>query len=398
MPPKSAVPPRPRQASFAGWVIVIGSVLVVVSAFEQVAGLQSIESQEAIRDFLATPPGDGMGLDFDAAREILRVLALVAGAAGAASAILGGYALMRSTSARLGLSILAAPLLVGGLAVSGLVSGLVIAGVVMLWLQPTTSWFAGVTPPEPRPGSRTALRSERRAAGASREPRPAAGVPPDEQQRTLWPPPVPPAAPGDGPSDAPSAGPADPAAGPSAGPPGMVWPPPRPIELTAEVPASGSRRAAVAATRPSALNAACLVTWISCGVVALALAATGLVLLSVPDAVFDQLRAQDPELLSGSMGESELRRLTLIGCSVGVVWCAAASVFAVAAFQGRRWGWIALVVSASVSGVTSLVLLLGSLALLVTLAGSAAVLGLLLRPESRAWCRPRPGARDSVSP
>ncbi len=345
----------------------------------------------------------GWGSSFDAAREILRVLALVAGAAGAASAILGGYALMRSTSARLGLSILAAPLLVGGLAVSGLVSGLVLAGVVMLWLQPTTSWFAGVTPPEPRPGSRTALRSERRAAGASREPRPATDVPPDEEQRTVWPPPVPPATPGTGPSDAPSAGPVDPAAGPSAdpsaGPPGMVWPPPRPVELTAEPSAaSGSRRPAVAATRPSALNAACLVTWISCGVVALALAATGLVLLSVPDAVFDQLRAQDPELLSGSMGESELRRLTLIGCSVGVVWCAAAAVFAVAAFQGRRWGWIALVVSASVSAVTSLVLLLGSLALLVTLAGSAAALGLLLRPESRAWCRPRPGARGSVSP
>ncbi len=128
------------------------------------------------------------------------------------------------------------------------------------------------------------------------------------------------------------------------------------------------------------------------------LAATALVLLAAPDAVFDQLRRQDPALLDGSMTEGDLRRATLIGCSIGLVWCLAAVAFAVAAFQGRRWGWVGLVATSAVSGVTSLVLLLGSLALLVTLAASAAVLGLLLRPESRAWCRPRREARGSVSP
>ena len=207
----------------------------------------------------------------------------------------------------------------------------------------------------------------------------------------------------------------------SAAPPGMAWPPPSttepapvPSQAPSQAPSQGPSQLqpgrgptgshAMApfrpstADRPSALSAACLVAWITCGLAALVLAATGLVLLSVPDAVFDELRRQDPELLRSGFSESELRRLTLIGCAIGFAWCAAAITFAVAAFQGRRWGWIGLVVSAAISGVTSLVLLVGSLALIVTLAASAASLGLLLRPESREWCRRRPQGRGSVSP
>ena len=391
MPPKPSGPPRPRQASFAGWVIVIGSVLVVVSAFERVAGLQSIETQESIRSFLAEPPGDGLGLSFDSAREILRVLALVAGAAGVAAAILGGYALMRSSGARLALSVLALPLLVGGLAVSGLVSALVIASVVMLWLQPTTSWFAGVAPPEPR------TRTPRAASGSSA---------PASSASTSWP-----SEPGADPHQEPATRPSwpSPVSGPptDAGegrPPGMAWPPAAPsapgdpaaMPATGPAPYTAPTQQPVP-TRPPAVFGACLVTWITTGLTALVLALTGLVLLVMPDAVFDELRRQDPQLLSSGVGEGQLRVFTLVGCALALVWCVVAVVLAVGVFRGRRWGWVGLVVSAALSSILSLVLMVGSLAMVVTLVASATTIGLLLRAESRAWCRRWPKSRGSVS-
>ncbi len=398
MPPNPAGPPRPRQATFAGWVIVIGSVLVVISAFERVSGLSSLETQESIREFLAEPPGDGLGLSFDAARETLRVLALVAGAAGVASAILGGYALMRSSGARLGLSVLALPLLVGGLAVSGLVSALVIAGVVMLWLQPATSWFAGVAPPEPR--TRTPRAGSGSPSTSVPGPAPEVGAEPrpDAETPGSWPAPVAGPAPGTG----------------QAQPPGMAWPPAAtdPADDAGPAGPAGPASATVAwpatstglsrpseETRPSAVFAACLVTWITSGLIALGLALTALVLLAMPGAVFDELQRQDPELLASSgADEGQLRVLTLVGCALALAWCASAVVVAIGVFRGRRWGWVGLVVSGVLCAVVSLVLMAGSLALAVPLVASATTTGLLLRSESRAWCRRRPKSRGSVSP
>ena len=62
MPTDSPTLERPRQVTLAGWLIVVGSVLVVLSAFERMSGLHSLETQEAIADFLSQPPGDELGL------------------------------------------------------------------------------------------------------------------------------------------------------------------------------------------------------------------------------------------------------------------------------------------------------------------------------------------------
>ena len=151
--------------------------------------------------------------------------------------------------------------------------------------------------------------------------------------------------------------------------------------------------------RPSAVFAACLVTWITSGLIALGLALTALVLLAMPGAVFDELRRQDPELLASSgADEGQLRVLTLVGCALALAWCATAIVVAIGVFRGRRWGWVGLVVSGVLCAVVSLVLMAGSFALAVPLVASATTTGLLLRSESRAWCRRRPKSRGSVSP
>ena len=55
-------PSRPRQVSFAAWLIIGGSLFVLVSAFEQMAGVQSLDTRRAVQDFLAEPPADGLGV------------------------------------------------------------------------------------------------------------------------------------------------------------------------------------------------------------------------------------------------------------------------------------------------------------------------------------------------
>jgi hypothetical protein len=346
MPSDSAVPERPRQVTLAGWLIVVGSVLVVLSAFERISGLHSLETQDAISDFLSRPPGDGLGLSLDGAQSLLRVLALVGGAAGAAAAILGYQVLARSRSARVALTVLALPLFVGGMAVSGFVAALVVVSVLMLWLQPAKDWFNGVAP--------AARRAE-------------AGVP------------VPTPVPTGGPVR-PDQARLDPTS------PDPTRPDPTRPDPTR--PAQG---------RPAPVTAACIVTWVFCGIALALLGMTVLVLVAAPDLVFDEVRRQDPDFASSGLDEAEVRQAAFAGSAVLGVWCLTAIGFAVAAFNGYRWGRLALVISTAAAGAVTALLMLGSLALVVPMAAAAVTVGLLLRPESKAWCRRTPGRRGSVS-
>jgi hypothetical protein len=322
MPPEA--PARPRQVTLAAWLIVVGSVLVVLSAFERMSTLHSLETQEAISEFLSQPPGDGLGLSVNGAQSLLRVLSLVGGGAAAAAAILGHQVLSRSRSARVALTVLTVPLLIGGMAVFGFVATLVVVSVVMLWLQPAKDWFDGVTPPPP----------------PARQVVPALAL-----------------------GSAPVPVPAHPAG-----------------------------------SRPASVTAACIVTWVTCGLALCVMGMTVLVLLVAPDLVFDEVRRQDPDFGKSGLTEGEVRQAVFIGGAIAGVWCAAAIGLAVAAFRGLRWGWVALLVSTVAAGAVSSALMLGSLVLIVPLAAAAVTTGLLIRPESRAWCRRTTRRRGSVSP
>ena len=77
--------PRPRQVTMAAWMAVGASVLVVLTVFDTVAGLHTLETRRTIEQFLAEPPGVDLGLDVDGAIAVVRVLAMVtAGCATAA--------------------------------------------------------------------------------------------------------------------------------------------------------------------------------------------------------------------------------------------------------------------------------------------------------------------------
>jgi hypothetical protein len=161
--PKSV---RPPQATVAGWLVVGGSVVVVLMALGQGAVLHSLDTQDAVEEYLSSPPGDQLGLGVQGMLTLLRVVWTVTAVSAAATAILGWYALHRSKGARLALSALAVPLFITsfffvGLPGASAFPAMVTAAIVMLWFQPSRDWYDGITrvapaPPPPLPAPPTA--------------------------------------------------------------------------------------------------------------------------------------------------------------------------------------------------------------------------------------------------
>ena len=51
----SATQPRPPQVTAAAWMIMVGSVFVVLTVWDRIAGLHSLDSRKALHDALDTP-------------------------------------------------------------------------------------------------------------------------------------------------------------------------------------------------------------------------------------------------------------------------------------------------------------------------------------------------------
>jgi hypothetical protein len=332
-------PARPTQVTLAGWLVVVGSVLVVLMSFSEVAALRSLETREAVEKRVADSGGDVLGLDVQGVLTAMRVLLMVAAASAAATAILGWQALQRSKGARVALSVCAVPLFAAGLVQQGgLVSAMVTAAIVMLWFQPARDWFDGtVRTPPPAP------------------------LPPAPRERVGH----------------------DPL---------LDLPPPTapPLHPTAyaDRPAGGpTRQAAVGTARPSTVTWACLLTWLF-SVPALALfAATLVAMVADPQQMVDEMHAQSPEAAE-QFTDSTLRAV-LYATSAGIVlWSVAAVALAVLVWRRVRWAVPLLMVSAAGAAVLCLLAVVGSLVAVVPLAACAATLALLLRPESRAWLSP----------
>ena len=173
--PESEKLPRPRQVTLAAALVMGASGMLVVSVFERLGDLRSIESRLAIEEFINQPPGSDLGLDLESVLDLLYVVSMVAAGLATAAAILGFHVLKRNRSARLGLSVLAVPLFLCGLVTGGFLASVVAASVAMLWLSPARHWFAGTTP-EPVPSSAsTPAADARTAAGADGAPAAPAG-------------------------------------------------------------------------------------------------------------------------------------------------------------------------------------------------------------------------------
>ncbi|WP_235736224.1 hypothetical protein [Nocardioides alcanivorans] len=122
--------PRPPQVTLSGWAILVGSVIVLVSVYDTVANLRSIDTRDELQRMLSEPPLSGTGMSFERLLDVMHGASLVAGACAAAMAVLGAFVLRRHKEARIAVSVLAVPLFLCGLLVGGFAASMVAVAAV----------------------------------------------------------------------------------------------------------------------------------------------------------------------------------------------------------------------------------------------------------------------------
>jgi hypothetical protein len=304
-------------------MLMAGSGLAVLLVADRLAGLHSLESRQAVEQFLSREPGSGLGLDVDGALGLIRTAAMVTAGCATAAGILGYQVLRRSRSARVAVSVLAVPIFLTGMVTGGFVTSVIAASAAILWLQPARAWFDGTTPPE-----RPATAAARATAGA---PAPVVAAPPA-----------------------------------AATPAATAYP--------------------RAERRPGAVLWACALTWVATGLTMLGLTASGVVLAVRTDVMLDEAHRQSPDLAAQGVTDQMLVAATyaLIG-GIGL-WCLGAAVIAFFVLRGAAWARIVLLVSAATASAACLVgAAVGAVVLLLPLGASVATIALLLRSEVGLW-------------
>jgi hypothetical protein len=331
---------RPRHTTVTAGLIIGGSALAVLGVVDQLVALHSLDTRQALEDFLRRPPGSDLGLDLSSARSALRAVLMVVAGCATASLVLGFGVLRRDHRSRLALTALAVPLFLGGMVTGGLWTSIAASASMLLWLGPSGDWFAGRTP--------------------ERRPKPEASRAPAQQQP---PPQVPP--PTSGPAAAPMA------AWPH---PGTAYPQTQPQ----------SRR------RPSTLLTACVLTWSLSGLVIGLMSLTVGVAVAAPDTMWREILRQQPQVADQGISRDEVFAAAQVLGIVGIAWAIVAIVLAALVYRGSNGARVALAVSGYVAAALCLLGTLSSPVMLVPLLVCAGGASLLLRPESRAWCQPPP--------
>lgn len=355
---------RPPQVTFAATIIIVGSVMAVLTAWDRVSNLRSLDSRNAVEEFLSEPPGQGLGLQIDDVLAMLHVSGVVAAVCATVTGILGWYVLKGDKASRLVIAVAAVPLFISGMAIGGFASSFVGAAAVMLWLAPAGEWFATGrwTPPPPREEvKREVAKLEDRAAqrptefppapGAPTEPRPAerpyATAPPDESVAQQFP--------------AEQAGP----------------------------------RHLSPARRPGGVVAAFVITATMTFVVAMVALLAVLLVAAAPDTVMEQLASQ-PGVEDITL--AQVRSSTYVSAGTILVMCVAGLVFAALGLRRHEWARRAWMVAAGLSAVGCVLMIATApgAGLVAVLPGIAAVitLAMLQRADVRAWYAsgPRRGA------
>lgn len=413
----------------AGWVALTGSALLVLTLFDSMGQIRSIEMRDSINEFLATSPGAGLGLDRAEILNILRGTMFFAGAAGAAATVLAIYVLQGNQGARIGFTIAAVAIILTAPVTGSPFAVLVAVAAAMLWTRPARDWFAG------RPAA-SARKEGRGIFGSSEQPRPGAnqsggngpstgGSGSPEWQRPPDSPsdrPVPPPTQGFGAptaSNAPSypeqgqpqqqsqqqpqqqpqqgaqqqpqpqsgygaQGQAPYGQGQQGGQQGQSWQPSaygqQPQQYGGYPP---YRQAPNPDKRPTTVTVAVWLTWVLAGLTAVVFGFVMLAMLAAKDQLIEGIQAE-PEFQQLGVSSDDLIALLWVTCAIVLFWCASAIVLASFAYRRQNWARIALAASSavtvlfSIAGITSVVSL-------VTLIGAGAVIVLLFTGGANQW-------------
>jgi hypothetical protein len=340
---------RPPQVTVAVGIAMLGSIFVVLAAWDRITGLHSLDTRESLRSVLDAPVLRDNDLTVSQLVVAVRVVSMVAAACATAIAVLSVQTLRRSRTARLLMTVLAVPMFLGGLAADGIFSSAVAAAVATLWFGPARTWFLDAA--RARDRTPAIWPPPRQMAGHARPPE--RGVPQGDR----------------------------PPAGTRPHPPASsrAWAPP--TSSTYDV-----RRGV--AGRPNALLTACLLTWMFCSMTVLLVGASLIVLAIDSTAVLDQMHRQDPRLSERGITDHHLLLFAYVTGGIVIAWAVAAAVVAALVFKRRRWAWSALLVSTTAVVVLGLVAVVGFVLVLVPLTAAVVTLLLLTRREVRQWVRP----------
>ena len=352
--PTNKAQPRPPQVTYACWAVILASVALVISAFQQISTLHTLDTRTSVARLLANEPS-GLGFTVDGWLTALKVLSMICGACAAAGTILGWQTLQRSRPARLVLLVLAVPMVISGLAIGPFFAALVVVAVVSLWLPVANAWFG-------RPvGEKIQVMSE--------------APPPSEPQREDRPdqPPAPYGQPyGQPPYGQP----------PQYGAPQAPYSPPTPGPYP---PYSGLPTDPDA--RPGGITAAGVITFILAGLSTL----FGVLLMAASAATDDFYRTlTDQGYDMHGVTKGELQAGLLAAGAVCAVLGVAAIVAAIFVMRRSRAARVVLTVLAGVTILLSLVGITGVLPI-TTLAGAIATIVLLYQRRSNEWFARRTG-------
>jgi hypothetical protein len=350
--------PRPPQVTMAGWVTIVGSVLVVIGVWEVIANLRSLDTRERVEEMLSESPMNGTGIGVEEWLSIMHTVSLVAAGCATAAAILGWHVLKRSRGARIGLSVVAVPLFLSGLFAGAFLSSMVAVAAALLWTKPSRDWFDGIAAAPPTSRSASSGQSTGQSTGQSAE------------RSAGWPP-----GPGGPP---PPSGPSYPLPPPEGSP--YPLPPPPGLPPTA----MGAQRPVFSTARPTELLQACLVTWVCAGVVLLG-SAMFVLMLAVQPSLAKDIYEQDSTFADAGLTATTIRSLLLTFFSVLALWSTAAVILAVFAFVGRNWARLGLVGCAVTAGLFCVVAALGSAFLFLPAMACGGTAFLLLRPRVHHW-------------
>ena len=185
---------RPSQVTMAGWIAAAGSALLVLTVLDAMSRLRSVEMRDSIDEFLARPPGNGLGLESGQVVELLRWMMMFSGAASAAATVLAIYVLQGHRAARIGFTVLAVLIVLTSPVSGGVLPMMIAFAAVMLWTRPARDWFSGtVSTPAQKPPKKSDQQKEGTVVSSDRpgeNPAPQWPRMPDESADRPAPPPT----------------------------------------------------------------------------------------------------------------------------------------------------------------------------------------------------------------
>lgn len=405
---QSAGATRPRQLTMASWFVIVGSAFLLLTVFDTLAGLNSVETRDRVAEVLSSPTGEGLGIGIDDALGVMRVALSIAAVCAAVAVVLGAFVLQRHNGARIALTVVAVPILLTS-PLTGLVGAFVAAAVGMLWTGQGRDWFAGRPVREATPLFAPRQRRDEDNRPPQEPPPPTPTRPEPDPERPETPPTADvstgntsdepgethgfgtaPGSHSSGSQHAPAAhrrdiwsaypdpGPESGAqAGPEAGRNGTGGRQFLPVPPSYGGPAGPRPRGPV----PAPVKLACVLTWIFSGIVALTYLGAMAVLLFSPETVTDPI-VESEAWREAAIDRDLLVPVLWVGSLMFLGWAVGAMVLAWFTWRRHEWARWVLVASAACALLAGIVAFPAGVAHQLA---AAATMWALLSAPARDW-------------